>query len=182
MNDQKITINYIIVGILTVAFTWIFHEFIHWITGELLGHRQAMYLNGTAFLKGQDPTEAHRAIISISAPIATVLQGIIAFIFLKLRGWNKHAYLLLFSAFYMRLFAGLMNLIMANDEARVGQYLGIGTFTISIIISIFLFFLVYKISWQNKLSRKFQFWTIGTILVSSWVLLIVDQMFKVRII
>ena len=81
------------------------HEFAHWLISELLGHKSIMRLNGTSFIKGQN----HKAIISISGPIITVLQGIFVFLLLKSRGWNKYIYRFLFTAFYMRFLAGLMN-------------------------------------------------------------------------
>ena len=180
MNNQKITVKYILAGILAVFLTWMIHEFVHWLTSELLGHKNIMRLNGTSFVKGQNPTETHKAIISISGPIITVLQGIFVFLFLKSRGWNKYIYTFLFTAFYMRFLAGLMNFIMANDEGRVGQFLGIGTFTLSIIISGILFFLVYKISRKHKLNWKFQFWTTIIIISASSLLIFLDQFFKFR--
>ncbi|MFK8056832.1 MAG: hypothetical protein AB8F78_11985 [Saprospiraceae bacterium] len=181
MNNLKITLKYILVGIFAVFLTWIIHEFTHWLTGELLGLKSTMRLNGTSFVKGQNPSEIHQAIISISGPIITVLQGFLAFLFLKARGWNKYIYTLLFTAFYMRFLAGLMNFIMANDEGRVGQFLGIGTFTLSIIISGILFFMVYRISEKYKLNRKFQFWTTIIIISASSFLIFLDQFFKFRI-
>lgn len=181
MKDQKVTIKYILTGIFAVALTWIIHEFTHWLTSELLGYETIMRLNGTASVKGENPTELHKVIISISGPIITILQGLIIFIFLKLRGWNKYLYPLLFTAFYMRLLAGLMNLIMANDEARVGQFLGIGTFTLSIIVSGILFFMVYKIARKYKLNWKFQLWTTIIILLASSILILSDQFFGIRI-
>ena len=78
----------------------------------------------------------------------------------------------------MRFLAGLMNFIMKNDEGRVGQFLGIGTFTLSIIISGFLFFMVYKISKKYKLNWKFQFWTTILIMLVSSLLIFFDQFFK----
>ncbi len=181
MNDQNITIIYILTGILTVVLTWFIHEFVHWLTSELLGYETIMRLNGTSTIAGQNPTELHKAIISISAPIVTTLQGLIVFVFLKSRGWNKYLYPLLFTAFYMRFLAGLMNLIMANDEARVGQFLGIGTFTLSIIISGVLFFMLYKTSRKYKLNWKFQLWTTIIIMLSSSLLIFFDQYFKIRL-
>jgi hypothetical protein len=61
-----------------------------------------MRLNGIIFIKVQNPTEIHKVIISISGPIITVLQGLLVFVLLKSRGWNKYIYLFLFPAFYMR--------------------------------------------------------------------------------
>lgn len=182
MVNQKVTLSYALMIIAIVTMTWLFHEFIHWMTGEFLGYRQMMFLNGTAYFKGQNPTEAHKAIVSISAPIATFMQGIIAFMMLRKRGWVKNLYPVLFTAFLMRLLAGIMNFIAPNDEGRVGQYLGIGTHTISLMICGILFYLIFKISKSYGLSWKFQLWTTIIILISSSAIVLIDQFFKFRII
>ncbi|HDZ06440.1 hypothetical protein LCGC14_0052140 [marine sediment metagenome] len=182
MNDQKVSVKYILAGILAVVLTWIIHELTHWFTSEFLGYETILRLNGTSSVEGENPTEIHKAIISISAPIITILQGLIVFMLIKSRGWNKYVYPFLFTAFYMRFLAGFMNLIMPNDEARVGQFLGIGTFTLSIIVSGLLFFMVYKISKQYQLNWKFQLWTFIIILLASWILILSDQFFGIRLI
>ena len=181
MKNQQVTLKYVFAGILTVLITWFVHEFTHWITSQLLGYESFMRLNSVGPLNGDLSDEVDKAIISISGPIITILQGIIIFIILKSKGWNKYLYLFLFTAFYMRFFAGLMNFINPNDEARFSQFLGIGTHTVSLIVSIFLFSMVYVISKKHKLNWKFQLWTAMIILVTSWTLILVDQYFKIRI-
>ncbi|MFV1884767.1 MAG: hypothetical protein ACMZ7B_09785 [Balneola sp.] len=181
MKDQKITFKYISAGIGAVLFTWLIHEFTHWLTSELLGFEAVMRLNSVYSVKGQNPTELHRAIISISGPIITILQGLIAFLVLKSRDWNKYLYPLLFTAFYMRLLAGIMNFINVNDEGRVGEYLGIGIVSLPIIVSGLLFYLVYRISKQHSLNWKFQLGTYLIAMVVSSILILSDQFFGIRI-
>lgn len=182
MNNQRITIRYILGGIFAVMFTWGIHEFVHWLTAELMGYETIMRLNGTSTVGEKKPSDLQAAIISISAPIITLLQGLVFYIYLRSKGWNKYIYQLVFTTFYMRLFAGLLNFIEPNDEARVGQFLGIGTFTISIILSAVLFFMVYKVSSKYNLNWKFQLWTAIIILIASWTLILSDQFFKIIII
>ena len=182
MNDQKITIKYIIAGIFAVIFTWIIHEFAHWLTSELFGYETIMKLNGTSTVTGENPTYMHKNIISASGPIVTIIQGLIIFLLLKSQNWNKYLYPFLFTAFYMRFLAGLMNFINPNDEGRISAFLEIGTFTLPIIVSGILFFMVYKTSRKYKLNWKFQLWTITIIMVASSVLILSDQYFRIRII
>lgn len=182
MNDQKITIRYITAGILAVIFTWIIHEFAHWLTSELFGYDTIMKLNATSFGGEENPTDLHKNIISASGPIVTIIQGFIAFLILKSRNWNKYLYPFLFTAFYMRLLAGLMNFINPNDEGRISAFLEIGTFTLPIIVSGILFLMVYKISRKYKLNWKFQFWTTIIIMVASSILILSDQFIGIRII
>jgi len=182
MTDQKITIKYILAGIIAVIFTWIIHEFAHWLTSELYGYETIMRLNGTSPVNGENPTDLHKIVISASGPIVTVMQGLIVFLVLKSRKWNKYLYLFLFTAFYMRFLAGLMNFINLNDEGRISVFLEIGTFTLPIIVSGFLFFMVYKISRKYKLNWKFQLWTTIIVMVASSFLILSDQFFGIRII
>lgn len=182
MNDQKITIKYILAGILAVIFTWITHEFAHWSTSELFGYETIMKLNGTSSVSAKNPTDLHKNIISASGPIVTIIQALIAFLLLKSRNWNKYLYLFLFTAFYMRLLAGLMNFINPNDEGRISTFLEIGTFTIPIIVSGLLFFMVYKISKKYKLNWKFHFWTTIITIVASSILILADQFLGIIII
>ena len=182
MNDQKITIKYILTGIIAVIFTWIIHEFAHWLTSELFGYETIMKLNGTSPVIGENPTDLHKIFISASGPIVTIIQGLITFLLLKSRNWNKYLYLFLFTAFYMRILAGLMNFINLNDEGRISALLKIGTFSLPIIVSGILFLMVYKVSKKYQLNWKFQLWTAIIIMVVSSILILSDQFFGIRII
>ncbi len=115
MVDQKITLRYLLCGVVAVLFTWILHEFAHWSTSEFLGYETIMRLNGTSPLDGQNPTAWHKIIISAAGPIITVLEGLLFFVILRSGSWNKYLYVFLFTAFYMRLLAGLMNLLNLNE-------------------------------------------------------------------
>lgn len=183
MMDKKITLKYVLVIIIAVIFTWSIHEFAHWLTSELLGYKAIMRINGTSLVNGQDPTDLHKSIISASGPIITIIQGLLTFLLLtKSRNWNKYLYVFLFTAFYMRLLAGLMNFINPNDEGRISSFLGIGTFTLPIIVSVILFFMVYRISRKHKLNWKFQLWTTILIMIASSILILSDQFLGIRII
>ncbi len=181
MTDKKITFTYIIAVIVAVIATWIIHEFAHWITSELLGYEAILRINGVSPLDGQNPTDLDKILISASGPVITVLQALIIFFVLKSRDWNKYLYPFLFTAFYMRFLAGLMNIINPNDEGRISIFLGIGTFTLPIIISGLLFFMVYKISKMHNLNWKFQLATTLVVMVVSSILILTDQFYGIRI-
>lgn len=181
MNDQKITSNYIFAGILAVIFTWIVHEFAHWLTSELYGFDTIMRLNGTWPVDDEIQSDLMQNVISASGPIITFAQGLLAFVLLNRYHWNKFIYLFLFTSLYMRFLAGLMNFINLNDEGRISEFLGIGTFTLPIIVSGLLFLMVYKISKKNQLVPRFQAWTILIVMVSSSILILSDQYMKIRI-
>lgn len=180
MEDKKITLTYILAIICAVLFTWLIHEFAHWLAGTLLGYESIMKLNSVSYAESENPTEIHKMIVSAAGPIITILQAIFAFFLLKSQ-WNKYIYTVLFTAFYMRFVAGLLNIIHLNDEGRISVFLGIGAFTLPIIVSGFLFYLVYVISRKYKLNWKFQLATyLGVMFVSS-ILILSDQFFRIRI-
>ena len=181
MTDKKITFNYALATTLAVVFTWIVHEFAHWLTSELLGYETIMSLNGTSLIDGKKSPEWHNIIISASGPLVTILQGFMTFLLLRFQNWNKYLYPLLFTAFYMRLLASLMNFINPNDEGRISAFLQIGTFTLPILVSGLLFYLVYSISRKYKLEWKFQLTTTLIVMVVSSILILADQFFKVSI-
>jgi len=83
VNEQNINTKYILAGTVAVLFTWLIHEFAHWLTSEILGYEAIMRLNVTSPISGENITELQRAIISISGPIVTVLQALIVFIFFE---------------------------------------------------------------------------------------------------
>ena len=181
MTDQKITLKYILATLGAVIFTWILHELTHWITSEFLGYESIMKLNSVSAVDGQERTDWHKVYISASGPVITIFQAIIIYILLQTKSWNKLIYPLLFTPLYMRLLAGLMNFINPNDEGRISEFLGIGLFTLSIIVCGFLFYLVYKISKQYELNWKFNFWTTIIIMVVSSILILSDQFLGIRI-
>lgn len=181
MTDQKITWKYLLACLGAVLFTWIIHEFTHWITSESLGYESVLTLNTVSPISGQKYTELHNVYVSASGPLITIVQAVIVFIFLFNRNWNKSIYPFLFTPLYMRLLAGGMNFINHNDEGRISEYFGLGVFTLSILVSAILFFLVYKISKTYKLSWKFNTWTTLIIMVLSSILVLSDQILHIRI-
>ena len=181
MIDQKITLKYVFATVGAVLFTWLLHEFTHWVTSELLGYEAIMRLNSVSPVAGQQQNEWHQIYISASGPIITLLQALFIYIVLKTKGWNKLIYSLLFVPLYMRLLAGIMNVIKPNDEGRISEFLDIGLYTLSILVSMFLFFLVYNISKKYSLNWKFNLWTVILIIVASSILILLDQFLKIRI-
>jgi len=180
MNSFSTKIKYLITILIAVLFTWLLHEFSHWITYTALGYDALMSLN-KVFPINETPTLIHSIIASATGPIVTIIQAIIIYGFLKYKKWNIYLYPLLLTPLYMRFLAGLFNFINPNDEGRISEYLGIGLFSLSIIVSSFLFYLVYDISKKYKLPVKFQIISVITVMAVSSILILLDQTIKLRI-
>lgn len=181
MTDQKITFKYSLELIIVVFITFIIHEFAHWLTSEFLGYETIMRLNGTYPVQSENPTDLHSILTSSAGPIITIIQGLIAYLFLKFCNWNKYIYPFLFIAFFMRFLASVMNLIMLNDEGRISVYLKLGIFTLPLVVNAILFYMVYNVSRKYKLNWKFQFSTFLLVIIAVTGLIFMDQYFKIRI-
>ena len=175
MTEQKITYKYLIACMGAVLFTWLIHEFTHWVTAESLGYDSILTLNTVSPANGQQWTVLHNVYVSSTGPLITIIQAVIVFVMLVNKSWIKALYPFLFTPLYMRLLAGGMNLINPNDEGRISEYFGLGVFTLSTVVSAFLFFLVYKISKSYQLNWSFNVWTTVIIMFASSILILSDQ-------
>jgi hypothetical protein len=169
-------------GILIVAtfLTFFFHELFHWLAYEALGYEAGFTLNG-ASTRGSDVnlTKLERIITSSSGPIFTMIQATVFYFLLK-KHKNIMLYPFLFIPFIMRLGASWANQFKPNDEGRISLDLGLNLYAISIIVVAFLFFLIFKISRDNKYSVVFNIITFVTSGVLLFTLVYLDSKYKFR--
>lgn len=177
----KITIKYVFFVLIAVFLSCFFHEFTHWFTGEVLGNDMVMTLNNVYPISDTYKNEWNKNIITISAPIFTVLQAVLFYFIIK-KNKKIILYPFLFFPFVYRFFAGLANMAGPNDEGRFGQSLGIGLYTISILFCAFLLFLIYKATLQLKLSLKFNVINFLWCALFLFLIVFINDYFKVKII
>ena len=181
MTNFKLTLRYTIISMIAVFLTFFFHEIFHWIAGELLGYKMTMTLNSVSLTEGQYIKSWHDTLVSAAGPIFTILQASTFFIIMR-QNKNILFYPFLFAPLYMRVLAGAMNFINLNDEGRISNTFGIGTFTLSIFVCILLLFFVFKISKQNNYTVKFQITNLLLTMVFSSMLILADQFLHLKII
>jgi len=80
---------------------------------------------------------------------------------------------------YTRILAGFMNLFNLNDEGRISHVLGLGDFTLSLLVCAILAVWVYKVSKYHKPGWKFQVFTLVLIMLFSSILILGDQSGKI---
>lgn len=180
MSQPKPEINftYVLVTGAAVAATWLIHEFAHWTVGELLGNEMVMTLN-TCFPKsGSFRADWHEMLISAAGPLITLLQAFIFYLLLQ-KDKNKLLFPFLLTALYMRALAGVMNFINLNDEGRVSEELGLGSFMLPFLVFGILFFLVYSIVTRKELGAKIVTITTLLIMLFSSILILSDQAMKI---
>ncbi len=178
--SQKEHIQYAVITFLAVLFIFLSHEFIHWITGEVLNYDMVMSLNSAFPADGNYRTPEDYQIVSLSGPILTLLVMIL-FTFLMVRTRNYWFFPFVFICFYMTLLSGVFNLFNPNDLGRVSRYIGIGLYTLPLIAVIIQFFImdfgVKRAGITQKLILITVFWGI----LFSSILILVNQNFKIRI-
>jgi hypothetical protein len=179
-KETSIGMGYVLATAAAVGFTWLLHEFSHWITGQLLGESLTMTLNACYPKSGRYTEGWHEIIISAAGPAITLVQAVIFYLLLK-RGSGKRLLPFFLTCVYMRLLAGVMNFINLNDEGRISKSLGLGTFTLPLLVVAVLFWLAYDVIKTRRFGTKPVVITTGLIMLFSSVLILADQAFKIKI-
>lgn len=180
MQEIKIDISYIGLVLFSVLFTWELHEFAHWLTGEVLGNKMVMTLNSGYPINKEYLEVWHGYAIDLAGPLITFFQAFLVYFLIK-RGASLNLFPFLFCCLYMRALAGFMNIINLNDEGRLSKVLGLGVFTLPIIISIILFYWNYKIIKTHRIKSRIVVVTLILIMVFSSLLILGDQFWKIRL-
>jgi hypothetical protein len=182
MPSPKKIVNskYILITFFAVVASWILHEFAHWIAGTFLGYEMVMTFNKTFPVNGKFVTDSHYQLVSAAGPVITLTEALIIFFVIQQKKIIS-LYPPLFTCFYMRFFAAVISVRNPNDEARISKSIGLGTYTLPIIVVIILLFLVYKISVTYKFSMKFNMINLGLVILFSSIIILTDQFFHIRL-
>jgi len=129
--------------ILATVVTFLLHEGAHWLTGELFGYDMWVNINSAGLARGQYSAEWHKHMISAAGPVMTILQAMIAFVLVK-KYKAVAAFAFLFAALMMRVMAALVSLNSPNDEARVSEWLGLGPWSLHILVIALLLWLTLR--------------------------------------
>jgi hypothetical protein len=178
--QPKINGYYLLITLVGVLFTWELHEFAHWLTGTLLGNPMALTLNTSYPVSGQYARSYHDWMVTAAGPLITVIEAVVVFILLR----KNRQFLLfpvLFTCFYFRLMAAIMNLLNPNDEGRLSLLLGTDVFFISVIVVGFLLYLVYQAAKIVSVTRGQLAATLLLIMLFSSTIILTDQIAHVRI-
>jgi len=174
-------INLAIASLAAVVFSFISHEFAHWIMGELLGYDMVMTLN-TGFPKTSRWNEMEDyMIVSAVGPIITLITSATIFFLIRFEG-SKYWFTLLFSCFYLELLSGVLNFRNVNDLGRISQYFNIGLFTLSVLFISIHGWLLSSTILNKKYSRAFVVQTLLWIVLFSSIWIMTNQKFKIILI
>ena len=153
LTESKINWKVALLMIPVAFLTYLFHEFGHWIVGELLGNRMILSLNNAAPLSGKYIGETDSLFALMGGPAFTILQAIIFLIVVE-KTKSIYAYPFVFFTGFIRFFSILFGGFNLQDEAKISAILNIGTYTVAAIVLIILFLIVWRSSYLLKLNPK----------------------------
>jgi hypothetical protein len=139
-----------------------------------------MTLNTCYPVSGKYLEDWHATTISAGGPVITLLEALIFYAILK-RSESNILFPFLVTCLYMRALAGFMNIINLNDEGRISKGLGIGVFTLPVLVVAPLLFLVYDIVVTKKIKTKTVGMTVFLIMIFSSIIILSDQVFKIQL-
>jgi hypothetical protein len=133
--------------------SYLIHESAHWLMGAALGIDVEFRLNAVRYLSPTQPWQ--RALADVAGPAVTIVQAIIAYVWVMRRGSVK-AFAFVYVAAFMRFAAAVVSVLNPNDEARLSVYLGLGKWTLPVLVAAGLILLTAKASKHLQLSWKDQ--------------------------
>lgn len=151
--DKKILVRLYILFIPIAYFSYLFHEFGHWIVGVILGNDMVYSLNYVWPSSGHYLNESHNLYVSIGGPAFTVSLALFSLLILE-KYSTIYAYPALFFQFVTRFFSLVFGGFGNQDEARISSIMGPGTYTVAIIVVTVLLLIVIRASYKLKIELK----------------------------
>ena len=150
MKGQSI-MRLMLMLLLAAYVSYLFHEFGHWLVGTLLGNEMSMSLNGAWPTSGVYLRESHSLPVRIGGPAFTILQAFVALVIIE-KYKTRLAYPFLMFPLVFRVFSLALGEFRAQDEAGISATLGLGQYTVVIVICSILLGLVWRGSRTLKLN------------------------------
>ncbi|MDB5253297.1 MAG: hypothetical protein JWP27_2466 [Flaviaesturariibacter sp.] len=177
LKTPRITLSYAALTAAVVLLTWVIHEAAHWAAGEALGNAMYMSLNASGPVSGTYHAATDETPVSAAGPLITLVQAVLAFALLR-RGASLRWVPVLFVPVYMRALAAVLNVINKNDEGRISADLGLGTWTIPVLVTGFLVALAWVIIRRRALPTRFVVGTFLLIMLFASVIVLADMAWK----
>ncbi len=152
-TEIKPSLKFMLLFIPVAFITYAFHEFGHWIVGEVLGNKMVYSLNYVWPQSGYYIDARHGVFVSSGGPAFTIL---LSFLFLLIIEKYKilYAYPFVFFQMFCRFFALVFGGFGQQDEARISAILGLGTYTVAIVVLLILFLMVLRASYVLRINLK----------------------------
>ena len=152
-TENKISLKLILLFIPAAYVTNLFHEFGHWITGEILGNDMTYSLNYVWPKNGHYVDASNDLYVSIGGPAFTILLSVIFLLVIE-KYKNIYAYPFVFFPMFSRFFSILLGGFSKQDESRISVILENGAYTVAIIVLMILLLLMLRGSFKLKIGLK----------------------------
>lgn len=134
-------------------FTYFFHEFGHWVFGEVLGNDMTISLNNSAPKSGHFINETSFLWSAIGGPVFTILLALLFLIFTQ-KTKSIYTYSVVFFAVFSRFFSIIFGGISLQDEARISSMLNLNEYLIAMIVLLILFMIQWRSNRIMSLKSK----------------------------
>jgi hypothetical protein len=130
------------------------HESAHWLMGAALGMEMEFRLNAVRYMSSTAPWQ--RALADAAGPAITIVQAVVAYVLVQ-RSEPVKAFAFLYVAAFMRFAATVVSVLNPNDEARLSLYLGLGKWTLPVLVAAGLILLAaagskrLHLTWKDQL-------------------------------
>lgn len=152
--DKKSLFKLYLLFIPVAYASYLFHEFGHWITGEILGNDMTYSLNYVWPASGHYIDASHTVSVLIGGPAFTILLAIISLLLIE-KYVTIYLYPLVIFQMVLRFFSLVFGGFYKQDEAKISAILGLGTYTVGIIVLLILFLIVLRASYKLKINLKY---------------------------
>jgi hypothetical protein len=157
MPDLKYPVRFLIkltlISVAVAFFSYLFHELGHWSVGEILGNKMVYRLNGVWPEGGKYVNPLHGLYSSIAGPAFSILQALIALLLIE-KYKSIYLFPLLFFPLFFRFFSIFFGGFAKQDEARISSLLGIGYYTVAIIVIAISILIIWRGARKLNLSFK----------------------------
>jgi hypothetical protein len=151
--DNKLSLKLMLLFIPVAYASYLFHEFGHWVIGEVLGNNMAYTLNNVWPKNGHYLDPGHDVLVSIGGPACTILLSL--FLLLVIEKYKTMvAYPIVLFQLVFRLLALMVGGFELQDEAIISKILALGKYTIAIIVLLLLFLIVCRASYLLRINLK----------------------------
>jgi hypothetical protein len=151
--SKKILTKLLLLFIPVSYASYLFHEFGHWIIGEILGNNMLYSLNRVWPKDGHYIDASHEVLVLIGGPAFTLLLSILFLIVIE-KYRTIYAYPVVFFQMFMRLFALVCGGFSKQDEYRISIILNQGPYTVAIIVLLLLFLIVWRAGYKLRINLK----------------------------
>jgi len=151
--ENKLSLKFMLLFIPVAYISYLFHEFGHWIIGEVLGNNMVYSLNYVWPQSGYFIDPSHALYSSIGGPAFTILLSLLFLLIIE-KYKTMYAYPFVFFQMFIRFFALVFGVFEQQDEARISAILGLGAYTIATIVFLILFLIVLRASYLLRINLQ----------------------------